>query len=121
MTNKLPTEHIVVGNYIWYGGETSMMGWNCPAKIIKVEDGHFWVMSLDDMKEQSQSYRITMCEHEPESRKSMRATSKDDAHEYMRKVLANARKRLIDIEEEFDRKTRKTNAIIETVEKELTR
>ena len=83
MTDKLPVEHIVVGNFIWYGGNTSMFGWNCPAKIVEIKDGEFTVMSLDDMKVQSQTYRIVMGDHEPESRKSMRAITKDEAAEYL--------------------------------------
>lgn len=116
---KLPVEHIVVGNFIWYGGATSMFAWDCAAKIIKVEDGNFWVMSLDDMKEQDQSYRIEMGDHEPESRKSMRAITAEKAHEYMRERLGGARKRLIDLETNYDRDRRVVEAQIEAFGREL--
>lgn len=119
MTKELPIEHIVVGNYIWYGGATSMFGWDCPAKIIKVEDGEFWVMSLDDMKEQSQAYRIEMGEHEPESRLTMRAISADIAHDYMHRGLAEARKRLIDLETDYQRDKRKVEKQIAAFTAEL--
>lgn len=89
-----------------------MSGWDCPAKIIKVEDGLFWVMSLDDMKEQHQSYRIEMGDHEPESRQSMRAISEEEAREYMRGALAHQRVVLIRIEERHARETRSTNDAI---------
>lgn len=116
---KLPVEHIVVGNFIWYGGNTSMFGWNCPAKIVEIKDGEFTVMSLDDMKVQSQTYRIVMGDHEPESRKSMRAITKDEAAEYMAANLTEQKKRLLDIEAAYERKKREANKTIEAIEKEL--
>ena len=81
MTDKLPVDHIKVGNFIWYGGNTSMFGWDCPAKIMTVKNGEFTVMSLDDMKVQTQTYRIVAGPHEPESRLSMRAITKEEAQD----------------------------------------
>lgn len=117
---NLPIEHIAVGNYLWYGGSTSMFGWDCPAKIVKVEDGQFWVMSLDDMKVQNQAYRIEMGEHEPESRKSMRAITVEKAQEYMRERMGKARKRLIDLEMDYDRNKRIAEEQIAAFKAELT-
>lgn len=119
MTDKLPVDHIKVGNFLWYGGTTSMSGWSCPAKIVTVKDGEFTVMSLDDMKVQSQTYRIVMGEYEPESRKSMRAITKEEAHDYMRDVLGQNLERLERLEEEFERNSADARRTITAIEKEL--
>ena len=119
MTDKLPVEHIKVGNFLWYGGNTSMFGWDCPAKIMTVKDGVFTVMSLDDMKVQTQTYRIVCGPHEPESRLSMRAITKEEAHAYMRKVLDHNLERLEKIEEKYERDTADAKRAIAEIESEL--
>ena len=119
MTDKLPVEHIVVGNYLWYGGTTSVSGWNCPAKIVAIENNEFTVMSLDDMKVQSQTYSIVLGEHEPASRMSMRAITKERAAEYLSERLATNRKHLIDLDAAHERNKRETNRQITKMLTEL--
>ena len=119
MTDRLPVEHIKVGNFLWYGGTTSMSGWDCPAKIVAVKDGEFTVMSLDDMKVQNQTYRIVCGPHEPESRKSMRAITETEARNYMSKELAERRIALIRLEERFQRESMEVESVIAAIVTEL--
>lgn len=89
----LPISHIQVGNYIWYGGRTSQFGWDCPAEIYRVLHAEriFFVKSLDDMREQSQPYSFEIGEHSPDSRKSMRAITFDDAMAFLSEKLSARR------------------------------
>lgn len=119
MTDKLPVEHIKAGNFLWYGGTTSMFGWNCPAKIVEVKNGEFTVMSLDDMKVQSQTYRVIKGDHEPESRLSMRAITVEEAREYMSKELADRTAALRRLEEKYQRESMEVEAVIAAIMAEL--
>ena len=87
--------------------------------MMTVKDGEFTVMSLDDMKVQTQTYRIVMGPHEPESRTSMRAITKEEAHEYMRGVLGGCLENLERIEAKYERDTADAKRAIAAIEKEL--
>ena len=83
-----------VGTLIWYKGFTSMGDWDCPAVIYKTEEDGFYVMSLDDMKEQRQKYEIEESQYSPSSRKNMRlaSTAEVDAYLASSKSRLNAKK-----------------------------
>ena len=78
--NRLPRDHIKVGNLIWYSGRTSMDGWNCPAEIVYVNEEAqvFRVKSLDDCREQRQPYSFDIGPHTPDSRCSMFVPSSEE-------------------------------------------
>jgi hypothetical protein len=116
---SLPVEHIVVGNYIWYSGDTSTFGWDCPAKIVRVRGGVFWVMSLDDMKEQGQGYSVDEKLASTDSRKSMRAIEPEEAYAYMRHHLLSARKSLADEKRDHISRVRDLEKTIERFLTEL--
>ncbi len=84
---KLVREDIKVGAFIWYSGMTSVSGWNCPAVITKVDEEKqvFYVMSLDDMEEQSQPYDFELTKFSPTSRESMRLATLDEVDNYLGK------------------------------------
>lgn len=96
----LKGKDIYTGQYIWYGGETSMSAWSCPARIIDVDSNSrtFRVVSLDDMKEQSQLYNFDITERTPDSRKSMRLVNKLEVEEYLRKRRVNLDVQIIELE-----------------------
>jgi hypothetical protein len=75
--NRLPEQAIKEGNIIWYSGNTSTFGWDCPAVIIDVneEARTFRVISLDDCKEQKQVYDFDVDGWTCDSRTSMHVPS----------------------------------------------
>lgn len=89
--SKLTVDDIKQGAFIWYSGFTLQFGWNCPAVITKVDKKamEFFVMSLDDMRVQNQSYDIHENEHSPDSRKNMRLATHEEVHAFLNKQEAN--------------------------------
>ena len=77
------TKDVGVGTLIWYHGRTSLGQWNCPAVICRVRGSAFYVMSLDDMREQSQDYWTEITEHTPDSRRNMRLASVAEVDAYL--------------------------------------
>ncbi|MFZ2769592.1 MAG: hypothetical protein WAZ50_00450 [Minisyncoccia bacterium] len=63
----------------------SVSSWDCPAVIttVKPKDQTFRVRSLDDMKEQSQSYGFDCAVDTTASRASMYLVSKEEVVEYL--------------------------------------
>ena len=83
--SKLTEADITQGKFIWYSGRTSVIGWTCPAVITRVDDNakQFYVMSLDDMLEQTQPYDFELTKHSPTSRLSMRPATLDEVDNYL--------------------------------------
>lgn len=96
----LQPEDIKVGAFIWYSGETVMSGWDCPAVITKVDKRRklFWVKSLDDGLDQSQSYDFDVNSNSASSRKNMRLSDAEEVGAYMRQRLKRIRENVADAE-----------------------
>lgn len=88
---KLTVGDIKQGTFIWYAGSTSLFGWNCPAVITKVDQQAqvFFVMSLDDMCEQTQAYAMNETAHSPDSRKNMRTATSEEISAFLGKQEVN--------------------------------
>lgn len=99
MSNVTPKD-IKAGAFIWYSGETVMSGWDCPAVITKVDKRRklFWVKSLDDGLDQSQSYDFDVKSNSSSSRKNMRPSDADEVGAYMRQRLKRIRENVTDAE-----------------------
>jgi hypothetical protein len=97
MIMSVPREYIKVGNLIWYSGETSMSGWDCPAAIIEVNEEEEWfrVRSLDDLREQSQRYAIDPAKDHSGSRAKMFVPTRERVLKYVAQ-RKNARQDAID-------------------------
>lgn len=115
----LPIEHIQVGNFLWYSGETTMFYWDCPAQITKIEGDQFWVMSLDDMREQSQSFDFEIGQWAPSSRKSMRPITKEEAWKYLIKRRASVHGRKLKLQAELDVKLMELDEQLRKIERAL--
>ena len=78
---------IGVGTLVWYKGHTSRASWDCPAVMYDVSPMHrnFRLMSLDDMVEQNQVYRLDFSSSElsPSSRHNMRLASIAEVDDYL--------------------------------------
>lgn len=87
----LNQEDIKNGTIIWYGGSTSLWGWDCPAVIENVDQDMktFQVRSLDDGAIQKQVYAFEVNENSPESRKSMRVPSKEECDNFIKSNLSS--------------------------------
>ena len=82
--SQLQAKDIAVGTLIWYSGFTSLSSWDCPAIIYSLNsEGRFLVMSLDDMKKQTQEYDLEVGEYSPTSRKTMRLASVAEVDAYL--------------------------------------
>lgn len=83
--NPLLAEHVEVGRLLWYWGFTSVLRWDCPAIITKVDKKKraFKVRSLDDMKEQDQWFTFSTEEHSPTSRMTMRVVTSEEVASYL--------------------------------------
>ena len=81
-TTPLKPEDIAVGTLIWYRGRTSHGEWDCPAIIYKVDEV-FYIMSLDDMREQEQPYDVLADVFSPTSRTTMRVASIAEVDAYL--------------------------------------
>jgi hypothetical protein len=81
------SEDIGVGTLLWYKGFTSQGSWDCPAIIYRTSPKcrNFYVMSLDDMREQHQQYEIDLSDnpHSPNSCQNMRLASVAEVDAYL--------------------------------------
>lgn len=118
-SEALPESHIQPGNYIWYGGQTSMFGWDCPAMIMVVDQvtRTFTVMSLDDLKHQSQVYTFDILEHSPASRRSMRAITREEAAQYIHERIVEA----ANVETAFSARVAELRAAVDACKKRVDR
>lgn len=109
----LELNHIVVGNFIWYNGETSTFVWDCPAMIHKVdhEKQVFWVTSLDDLAEQRTPYEFVIGKHSCDSRINMRPITGAEARQYLEGRLSRHADWVKKQEEEIERQQKKLEEI----------
>ncbi|MBY0538706.1 hypothetical protein K2P47_04920 [Patescibacteria group bacterium] len=82
---RLTSENVTVGQFLWYDGTTSMSWWSCPAIVTKVDNKKktFQVMSLDDFVEQGSVYDFHVDENSDFSRQTMRVVSLEKVTEYL--------------------------------------
>lgn len=78
---------VAVGTLVWYKGFTSRGAWNCPGVIYRTSPKcqNYYVMSLDDMREQHQPYKVDLSDdpHSPNSRHNIRIASVAEVDAYL--------------------------------------
>lgn len=112
---------IILDSYIWYSGTTSLLTWSCPAKIVIVNDKArtFQIMSLDDMKVQSQVYSFDIDDYSPQSRRSMKPTTNEKVVAYLRTNLQRSESSLNDLISNYVKSERELKTQIRNIEYEL--
>ncbi|QIG72580.1 hypothetical protein EVB97_022 [Rhizobium phage RHph_Y65] len=85
---RIKPEDIDVGVYIWYGGQMSVSGWDCPGIIYEVNEEEQWfrIQSLDDLNKNEQKYEFVPDDRSATSSRTIRKIDPRDALDYVRKM-----------------------------------
>ncbi|QIG71129.1 hypothetical protein EVB94_022 [Rhizobium phage RHph_TM40] len=98
---RIKPEDIDVGVYIWYGGQMSVSGWDCPGIIYEVNEEEQWfrIQSLDDLNKNEQKYEFVPDDRSATSSLTIRKISVEEAFDYVRKIKDAKHSRIGDVEE----------------------